>query len=170
MLTKENPVIHRYPWTFEEKSIIAFFALIAPVVSGIVYVTQDKINLVLVGVLTAITWTIVGLLIRLGKKRKDGSQLSAYVDNNVLFVTGFNLDDKNAAPIKSIHSVSTKKHGIADSFVFKTRGAAGRTVIVPQRIAQQDGLREVVLAMYENAPEKAASAITLAESIKNSAK
>lgn len=167
MLTKDNPTIHRYKWTLEEIIIISVLTVTAPIAALLTLVLQGSVNLVLTGVLAVVTLPLVGLLVRLGKKRKNNSQLFAYVENNIMFVTGFGLDESNAAPIKSIHSVSTKKHGIADSLVFRTRGAAGRTLVVPQRLAEVDGVREVVLAMFDNAPEKSKSAITLAERIKN---
>lgn len=165
MLTKEHPVIHRYPWSREEKIIIAFFTLIVPIAVGVVLVTDSGLNTILASIMLALTWTIVFFLVRLGRKRKNASQLQAYMDDAVLFVTGFNLDETNAIDIGTVKSVSTKKHGLSDSFVFMTGGATSRLLVVPSRIAVQPGLREIVTLMLGSATESSKTAVALAQEI-----
>lgn len=163
MLTQENPVIHRYAWTLEEKIIISFFTFIVPVITGIILANGGSLNLPLAITGLILTWTIAFFLVRLGRKRKNQSQLQAYMDDSILFVTGFKLGESNAIDIETVKSVSTKMHGQSNSFVFKTGGVNGRSIVIPSRIAVKPGLREVVLLMLSNVKEPSKEALALAE-------
>lgn len=101
-------VTHRYPWTGEERAIIAVLVL-APVVLGAWRLTGAGLGPAAV-VLLVVCWSAAAALYRLGARRKRRSQVTVVLHGTRLTVTGGRVG-RSTGDLTGTKTVGVQKAG-----------------------------------------------------------
>ena len=132
-------ITHRYPWSLEERVVIASLIIAPPVITTWL-AARDGFNVVLAIVLHVVGWGAAFGLYRLGAGRKNKSRIDATLRGTHLDVRGGRVK-QSRGDIAGTREVVTEQLG--PETVLILTGPDG-TLKVPMRIASHEALAAVL--------------------------
>ena len=135
----ETAITHRYPWSLEERVVIAALVVAPPAITAWLTL-RDGFNPVLAAVLCGVGWAAAFGLYRLGAGRKNSSRVSATLRGTRLEVHGGRVK-QSRGDIAGTREVVTEHVGPETVLILT---GPGGTLKVPMRIATHDVLAPVL--------------------------
>lgn len=132
-------ITHRYPWTLEERVVIAALVIAPPAITGWLTL-RDGFNPALAVVLHVVGWAAAFGLYRLGAGRKNSSRIQATLRGSHLQVHGGRVK-QSRGDIAGTRQVVTEQLGPETVLVLT---GPGGTLKVPMRIATHEALAAVL--------------------------
>jgi hypothetical protein len=132
-------ITHRYPWSLEERVVIAALVIAPPAITAWLAV-RDGFNPVLAAVLHVVGWAAAFGLYRLGAGRKNKSRIGATLRGTRLEVHGGRVK-QSRGDIAGTREVVTEHLGPETVLILT---GPGGTLKVPMRIATHEALAPVL--------------------------
>ncbi|HEX5535484.1 MAG TPA: hypothetical protein VFX33_17220 [Actinomycetales bacterium] len=132
-------ITHRYPWSLEERVVIAALVIAPPAITAWLTV-RDGFKPVLAAVLLVVGWSAAFGLYRLGAGRKNKSRVTATLSATHLEVHGGRVK-QSRGDIADTREVVTEQLGPETVLILT---GPGGTLKVPMRIATHEALAPVL--------------------------